>query len=65
MLKEPLTQSEYLKDPNHCPACGGENIAGEEVTIDNGTAHQTVMCVDCGAVWTDYYKLVSYELCTY
>lgn len=62
MLNEPLTQKEYLENPNHCPKCGGENIIGNEVTIESGAAFQFVGCNDCDATWTDVYVLSRYVL---
>lgn len=44
-----------------CPACGGEDCAGGEVTIDAHRATQDAWCLACEAEWTDVYQLIGYE----
>lgn len=44
-----------------CPVCGADDISGESVEIDAGYAYQEVGCDNCGASWTDVYKLVGYD----
>ena len=40
-----------------CPFCGSTDIVGEEITVDEGKAYQTISCADCEQVWTDGYTL--------
>lgn len=44
----------------HCPSCGSDDLLGAEVTIDCGEATQDIICNECGAEWTDVYKLTGY-----
>lgn len=44
-------------DDSTCPKCGSTEIDGASVTIDNGTAYQSVSCNDCEAEWLNEYKL--------
>ena len=49
----------YLENGGtRCPLCGSLEIEGSEVNVDAGMACQRMSCTDCGAVWTDTYKLV-------
>ena len=42
-----------------CPYCQAEDIEGDSVEIDEGTASQEVRCHDCGKGWVDCYSLTS------
>jgi len=44
-----------------CPACGADNVTGDSVTIDAGTAHQSCWCEACGFEWCDCYALAAVE----
>lgn len=60
LSRNPTVAEHYLKhDPAACPACKGRSINGDEVQIDNTTAFQDILCMDCGAAWQDNYSLSS------
>lgn len=40
-----------------CPLCHGNNIEGYEVEVYDCGCVQQVVCLDCGAKWTDYYEM--------
>lgn len=41
-----------------CPLCHGNNIEGHEIeVVDDCGCVQQVVCLDCGAEWTDYYEI--------
>ena len=40
-----------------CPLCHGNNIEGYEVEVYDCGCVQQVVCLDCGAEWTDYYEM--------
>lgn len=44
-------------DDSTCPKCGSTDIYGDIVTIDNGTAYQSVSCNECEAEWLNVYSL--------
>jgi DNA-directed RNA polymerase subunit RPC12/RpoP len=57
----PMTQEEYIRDPNQCPHCRSRNIVGRSgLDAEAGVAWQVIGCRDCGARWQDEYKLVGY-----
>lgn len=57
-----MSQAEYRAcGGQKCPNCQSEDITGEEVVIDAGTATQGMFCGECEADWTDQYALVSYD----
>jgi transcription elongation factor Elf1 len=52
----------YLKHKGvRCPYCGSEDIVGESVEIDGGTATQEVDCSACQREWQDVYALVDVQ----
>lgn len=58
-----LTSEEYVaKGGTHCPFCGSDFISGMGVDIHAGSATQEITCLDCGANWTDVYKLTHFEV---
>jgi transcription elongation factor Elf1 len=57
---KPLTDKQYLKKFNHCPACLSTDITGGELNVDCNTARQKISCNTCGATWNDLYKLIGY-----
>lgn len=59
-MKKPLSQRAYLKKFAHCPNCGSEDISGESIDVDGNGASQECGCQNCGASWTDTYKLTGY-----
>ena len=51
-------QSEYVSSGGVvCPFCNSEDIAGQDITIDNGIASQAINCNACLEEWTDLYQL--------
>ncbi len=42
---------------NHCPACGSDQIEGQEVEILKGAAAQDMSCLDCDTEWREYYVM--------
>lgn len=58
-----MSQQQYIKSKGvKCPFCGSEDISGEEVNIDGGSASQSVSCMECNASWNDHYHLGGYEI---
>ena len=50
---------EYVKNGGvKCLYCKKESVEGGEVTVNNGRAHQSVWCTECGKGWSDTYDLV-------
>lgn len=47
-----------------CPVCESCNIEGMDGDFDGPEATCDAMCNDCGATWTDVYKLQSYRSLT-
>jgi len=43
-----------------CPNCGCTEITGQFVETGGGAAQQEMSCENCGAEWTDVYKLTGY-----
>ena len=54
-------KQKYLKDYNHCPKCGSDNISSDRLEADSGCAWANVKCDSCGFTWQDIYKLVDIE----
>lgn len=59
MTNQNLTyEHRYLQNYSKCPKCmSDDGIEGGSVEIDAGTATQECWCGECGAEWTDIYKL--------
>lgn len=55
-----LSVKEYFKAHSTCPCCKHDMVEGGSVDIDNDIAEQEVSCGNCGAEWTDIYRLASY-----
>lgn len=51
-------KQKYLKDYNHCPYCGSDNIHTGTMETDSGCAWAEVECLNCLKRWQDVYKLV-------
>lgn len=45
-----------------CPFCLSDQLEGDEVDVDAGSAGQNVHCYGCGAEWEDLYTLTGYEI---
>lgn len=56
-----LTQEQadkYLKNGGvRCPYCNSDDISGDSVEVDIGSASQEMFCHDCNATWNDLYTL--------
>lgn len=62
-MSRKMTNTEYVENgKGKCPWCESDQITGDSVVIDEGMALQDCTCDDCGAGWTDIYKLAGYEL---
>lgn len=60
--QKPITQAEYRKNSGCiCPVCRGKDVTGESPEVDGSAIWANVSCEDCGAYWTDYYKLAGYD----
>ena len=48
---------------SRCPVCGGKNLDAGELWLDDDVtiAHLDCWCDDCGAQWSDKFKLVGYK----
>ena len=62
MSKEPMSQHDYLANPNHCHVCRSDNIEGCGIEVNSNIAWQPIRCVVCDASWSDQYILHSYEM---
>ena len=59
----PATNAVYVANGGQlCPFCGSENLTGEEINIDAGSAWQDIYCVDCSNEWRDTYALTGYAI---
>jgi Zn-finger nucleic acid-binding protein len=59
MKKKPLTDAQYIINPNVCPSCHSHDVTGGRINIDVQTT-QEVTCDTCGATWIDVYQLMGY-----
>jgi formate dehydrogenase maturation protein FdhE len=50
-------KKEYLEDPDKCPYCKSEDVAGEFPDFGESYAMRNVSCNQCNKNWTDYYVL--------
>jgi len=59
-MDKPMTKSEYKGDK--CPNCRSENITGERINpvLAVDECSRSSACNDCGAVWTEEFKLTGY-----
>lgn len=57
----PMTQEEYLRNPNTCPFCRSTEVTGGSVNIDGNVASQEMFCHDCDKEWSDDYTLTGYQ----
>ena len=60
-MSAPLSQEDYLANPNQCPYCQSSNIEGESMEVDSNISWQRIICNECGKSWTDLYKLIGWE----
>ena len=58
--KKPLTDAQYVLNPNICPSCRGKEVSGGSIEVDGTQAWQGVSCDCCGATWNDIYQLMGY-----
>ncbi|MDH3599018.1 MAG: hypothetical protein OEU26_05190 [Candidatus Tectomicrobia bacterium] len=52
-----MEAASYLGTCHSCPACGGWEIQGDRISIEDGLALQDVSCLNCNAAWRDVYVL--------
>lgn len=61
-VEEDQSQGKYVRlGGTHCPFCDSEEITGNEINIDAGTATQEISCSNCDKEWNDLYTLSGYE----
>ena len=46
---------------SNCPVCGSDQISGDLLEVDSGSAWQPMGCQECDAYWNDVYNLVDIE----
>lgn len=44
---------------HHCPCCASEDIAGGNVTVEDGFAVQDMACNRCEATWRETYQRIN------
>ena len=59
----PMSDAQYVARRGVCcPSCGStEDTSGSQLTVDNGTASQPMVCGACDAEWADMYTLTGYS----
>jgi len=63
-MSKQMTPEEYVEHTgNNCPSCRAENsvILEGHLETDGASAWSNCSCDVCGAIWTEEYKLVSYN----
>ncbi len=61
MARKAMTQKEYVRRKGcACPACGRSNVEAGNMEADGNSVYSEVTCRDCGATWTDHFKLAGY-----
>jgi hypothetical protein len=56
-----ISTASYRGACHSCPACGGWEIEGDHVSIEDGLALQDVSCLNCNAAWRDVYVLSGFD----
>jgi hypothetical protein len=52
--------ADYLANPTHCVNCGSNQVGtGSPVMLTEGAIQVEVGCQDCGATWTDNFKIAA------
>ena len=60
-MPEILTSKKYAENSGrYCPLCGSENLTGYDKNSDSSIIWQDMECDNCGAAWSDVYKLSGY-----
>jgi len=62
--KMALTDKEYVESAgNTCPNCGCEenSVEAGQMEADGDYAWCNCGCSNCGAIWTDCYRLMGYN----
>ena len=57
-----LQKNRYLRNPNRCPFCGGEEFLTSEIMSDDlvgedSEVYQWIECNTCESKWRDVYRL--------
>lgn len=61
-----LRKKHYLAgNTNGCPICDSVDIVGGSIEISHLNAYQSVHCGECGAEWTDIYKMSDVSIDSY
>lgn len=63
-MNQGAAETEMAKEPGKCPYCGGDNLEGEGVDIqdDARKAQQEVTCADCCASFYLNFRIESVDL---
>ena len=48
-------------DGSHCPNCNSSNLNGDGIELQDNSAYRNCDCEDCGAYWTEDFKIVGYS----
>lgn len=63
MTSKPMSQEEYVAYSGlHCPFCMSMDLDSQGVELYEGGGKCDVSCTSCGARWTEFYTLTSYEV---
>jgi formate dehydrogenase maturation protein FdhE len=54
-------KQKYLKDPDHCPLCGSDNLSGEDIDASGLEAWRDIVCHGCGGHWHEVFTMTSVE----
>ena len=55
-------EQEYLENSGgKCPVCNSDDINADSVELDGSQGYGNVDCAECGATWTDIYKLAGID----
>lgn len=61
--REPMPPEEYVAYGGiRCPFCRGVDLDSQGVELYEGGCKCDVRCLSCGARWTEFYTLTSYEV---
>src|SRR5690606_29200827 len=57
MPLEPTSEQHAKRQGKNCPACHSTNLDYSRYELEDRSGWQPAECRDCGATWTDTYKL--------
>ena len=59
MLTQDQIDNYVTRSGVSCPVCYCDQIEGDTMQVDAGSAWQDVTCTKCGETWTDVYSPVT------